>query len=139
MMFVGGEFYEDSTWESDSPAPPVKDAIFLNGGRACLSVIAEYLHSTNIDQILLPAFLCPSILDVLDQKEVRYSFYKIKEDLSIDLDDFLEKVSKFQVIYFINYFGFQHSGETLQVLNNFRRLGSFWLRIMPNLAFSLIL
>ncbi|PKM48697.1 MAG: hypothetical protein CVU42_11885 [Chloroflexi bacterium HGW-Chloroflexi-4] len=122
-MFIGGEFYEDSTWATASPAPPIADAIFLNGGRACLSVIADYLISKKIDQILLPAYLCPSILDVFDQKEIRYSFYKIEEDLSIDLDELLEKASKFQAIYFINYYGFQQSAETLQILKQLQAAG----------------
>ncbi len=115
-MFVGGEFYEDSTWVTDTPAPPMKDAIFLNGGRACLHVIATYLSANNIRQILLPSYLCPSILDVFDQYSINYSFYQINEDFSIDRNDLLAKVTSQQVIYFINYFGFQQPQEVLEVL-----------------------
>lgn len=122
-MFVGGEFYEDSAWVTDTPAPLVADALFLNGGRACLYVIAKYLHANNINQILLPSYLCPSILDVLDQHAISYSFYTIKEDLSIDLDDLLEKSKNHQVLYFINYFGFHHSSETLMVIKQLQEAG----------------
>ncbi|HCS39493.1 MAG TPA: hypothetical protein DIW44_07910 [Anaerolineaceae bacterium] len=122
-MFVGGEFYEDLAWVTDTPAPPVVDALFLNGGRACLNVIAKYLHAKNINQILLPSYLCPSILDVLDQHAISYSFYTIKEDLSIDLDDLLEKSKNHQVLYFINYFGFHHSFEALKILNQLQAAG----------------
>lgn len=116
-MFVGGEFYEDEAWVTDTPAPPIEDAIFLNGGRACLSVIATYLKAKNYDTVLLPSYLCPTILDVLDKNLIRYEFYQINDDLSIDLDDLWVKAGHHQVIYFINYFGFQHSPETLSVLS----------------------
>lgn len=122
-MFVGGEFYEDAAWVSDTPAPPIVGAIFLNGGRACLNVISDYLCANKIQKILLPAYLCPSILDVLDQHALSYTFYGINEDFSIDLEDFLSKADDNQVVYFINYFGFQHSPKTLSVLRQFQSNG----------------
>lgn len=122
-MFVGGEFYEDAAWVSESPALPIEDAIFLNGGRACLSVIAEYLCANGVKQILLPSYLCPSILDVLDHYKIGYTFYKINEDFSIDIDDLISRVIPDQTLYFINYFGFQHSPESLSVLRHLQSTG----------------
>ena len=115
-MFVGGEFYEDSAWVTATPAPPIANAVFLNGGRACLNVISRYLRANNLRRILLPSYLCPSILDVLDQNLINYTFYQINEDFSIDLDDLLVKAIDHQVIYFINYFGFQQKQEIVDVL-----------------------
>lgn len=122
-MFVGGEFYDDSAWVTNTPAPPCEDAIFLNGGRACLSVISDYLCINKLNKILLPVYLCPTILDVLDQHALNYTFYGINEDFSIDLDDLLTKANDTQVVYFINYFGFQHSSETLSVLGHLQSNG----------------
>ncbi len=114
-MFVGGEFYEDSAWVTATPAPPIANAVFLNGGRACLSVISRYLRANNIKRILLPSYLCPSILDVLDQYLINYTFYQINEDFSIDLDDLKARAIDYQVIYFINYFGFRQKQEIVDV------------------------
>jgi dTDP-4-amino-4,6-dideoxygalactose transaminase len=122
-MFVGGEFYEDTAWVKTTPAPPIKDALFLNGGRACLSVIADYLYANEKNQILLPAYLCPSILDVLDQHSINFTFYNINQDFSIDVEDLLEKAVSQRVIYFINYFGFQHSLAALSVLRRLQADG----------------
>jgi hypothetical protein len=122
-MFVGGEFYEDTAWVTRTPALPIEDAIFLNGGRACLSVISDYLCANKDQKILLPAYLCPTILDVLDQHALDYTFYGINEDFSIDLDDLLSKEADTQIIYFINYFGFQHSSETFEVLRQLQSHG----------------
>lgn len=122
-MFVGGEFYDDTAWVTDTPAPPCEDAIFLNGGRACLSVISDYLCANKLFKILLPAYLCPTILDVLDQHALNYTFYGINEDFSIDFDDLRSKADDSQVVYFINYFGFQHSSETHSVLDHLQSNG----------------
>jgi len=122
-MFVGGEFYEDTSWVTGTPAPPIEDALFLNGGRACLSVIMEYLCVNNFQRFLLPSYLCPSILDVLDRFSVKYTFYNVNKDFTIDLDDLLAKAVGNQVIYFINYFGFQHSTDTLSVLRHLQSNG----------------
>jgi hypothetical protein len=122
-MFVGGEFYDDAAWVTTTPAPPVADALFLNGGRACLSVIATYLYKNKCKSFLLPSYLCPSILDVLDQNSINYTFYQINEDFSINLDDLLTKTADHQVIYFINYFGFQHSTDNLSVLRQLQTNG----------------
>jgi len=70
-MFVGGEFYDDSNWLIQSPALNTEDLYFLNGGRACLMVIADYLLSIGISRVLIPSYLCPSILDVFDKCEFR--------------------------------------------------------------------
>lgn len=124
-MFVGGEFYEDFAWIADSPAPPLTNALFFSGGRACLNVIARYLHEINIRQVLVPSYLCPSILDVLDQNLLSYSFYQINKDFSIDLNDLLEKAASQEVIYFINYFGFQPQSNIKAALQQLQVSGKF--------------
>jgi len=136
-MFVGGEFYEDEAWGTDTPAPPIDGAIFLNGGRACLSMIAKYLKADNCSKILLPSYLCPSILDVMDQNSIKYEFYQINEDLSIDLDDLQSKAAHLQVIYFINYFGFQHSPDTLSVLCQLQSAGKLLIEDNAQAGFPL--
>lgn len=136
-MFVGGEFYEDEAWGTDTPAPPINGAIFLNGGRACLSVIATYLKTNNCGKVLLPSYLCPSILDVLDQNAINYMFYQINGDFSIDLEDLLAKAAHHQVIYFINYFGFQHSPDTLSVLIQLQSAGKLLIEDNAQAGFPL--
>lgn len=120
-MFVGGEFYEDERWVTDTPALSTEGLYFFNGGRACLTLIADYLCANSIDKILLPSYLCPSILDVMDFSGMCFSFYKINEDFSIDLDDLNDKSSGCRAVYFINYFGFQPSHDALAVLHSLRQ------------------
>jgi len=137
-MFVGGEFYEDTAWVTHTPAPPIEDAFFLNGGRACLNMISDYLRANKFQKILLPAYLCPSILDVVNQHALNYTFYGINEDFSIDLDDLLSKTDDYQAVYFINYFGFQHSPETLSVLRQLQSNGKLLIEDNAQAGFQSI-
>jgi len=65
-MFVGGEFYNDPVWLADTPTLSTQGMTFLNGGKACLIVISEVLLSRDIQHILLPAYLCPTIVNTLE-------------------------------------------------------------------------
>jgi dTDP-4-amino-4,6-dideoxygalactose transaminase len=122
-MFVGGEFFYDQCWLSDRPTLSTEKTHFLNGGRACLAVIGDYLVGHGINKILLPSYLCPSILDALDRSGLTYDYYQVNEDLSIDLDDLSKKATNFKAVYFINYFGFLHSPETRKYLKDLQKKG----------------
>lgn len=122
-MFVGGEFYEDDQWDTSTPILTMSGAYFLNGGQACLRVMLDYLCANHFTHILLPSYLCPSILDVLDQHDLAYDFYKINADLSIDLEDLERMTASTEVVYFINYFGFIHSESTRVALRDLQSKG----------------
>ncbi len=111
-MFVGGEFYADPAWLKDAPATARENMYFLNGGTACVTVISDFLLEHGIGKVLLPSYLCPSIVKTFERCKVAWDFYQIKEDLSIDLEDLARKASGAQAVYFINYFGFFHNPET---------------------------
>ena len=124
-MFVGGEFYDDSRWTVPSSVLNTNGLYFLNGGRASLTVITDYLLSIGITRILLPSYLCPSILDVLDQKGLGYSFYQVNSDFSIDLRNLEVQIKTMKAMYIINYFGFQHSPEILDFIRSKQQSGVF--------------
>lgn len=129
-MFVGGEFYYDEKWQLDTPQDPFGGALFLNGGKACLTVIADSLLDQGIDRVLLPAYLCPTIVDTLEGCGLACSYYRLNRDLSIDLDNLLRQAVNCRAIYFINYFGFQHSAATRDFLAE--RQSEGWLLIEDN-------
>jgi selenocysteine lyase/cysteine desulfurase len=124
-MWVGGEFYYDDRWQLESPVIDTGGMTFLNGGKACLIVVADYLRSRGIDQILLPAYLCPTILDTLESCGMRYSYYPVRPDLAIDLDALDRVLAAYKAVLFINYFGFQHDDETRAYFAALRRRGVF--------------
>ncbi len=123
FLFVGGEFYYDDQWKTELPCFPAKDTIFLNGGKACLTVICDYLRDHNIRRVLLPAYLCPTIVDTFESCGLSCDYYNILPSFTIDIKDLERQLRDKQAIYFINYFGFAHSPSTLNYLSRLRRAG----------------
>ncbi len=122
-LFVGGEFYTDDQWLSASRTMNTDGMYFLNGGKACLILIADFLLAHGIHQILLPAYLCPTIITTLEKQGLQCSYYRVQTDLSIDLDDLAKKVHTYQAMYFINYFGFPQPAIVRQFLLGLQREG----------------
>ena len=85
---------------------------FLNGGQACLIVISDFLLDHKIRSVLLPSYLCPSIVNIFELQGLEYDFYQVKKDFSIDLEDLKNKLTTNQAVYLINYFGFPHPAAT---------------------------
>lgn len=122
-MFVGGEFYADERWRLGEPAIDTSGSLFLNGGKACLTVIGEYLMAQGINDVLLPSYLCPSILNALAPLGLTFTFYQVQPDLSIDLEDLARQARGQRAVYFINYFGFNQPPEAQAVLRGLREKG----------------
>jgi hypothetical protein len=123
-MFVGGEFYYESRWLVDNPTISTPGMVFLNGGKACLVVIGDYLRDHAIHSVLLPSYLCPSIVNTLEQCGLACTYYQINADFSIDLQDLSNKVSGCQAVYLINYFGFLHSPQVRNYLTDICQKGT---------------
>ena len=123
-MFVGGEFYTDNRWLTPAPTLSIPaGTVFLNGGKACLIVIADVLLDHGIDKILLPSYLCPSIVATFERSGLAWDTYQVNPDLSLDLDDLARKMDGFQAVYFINYFGFFHPPAVLDFFQALRQKG----------------
>jgi hypothetical protein len=122
-MFVGGEFYFDTRWQLDEPVISTKGMTFLNGGKACLMIISDYLLDHGIKKILLPSYLCPSVVSTLERCGLACEYYQIKPDFSIDLDDLAHKAVTHQAVYFINYFGFSYPLAVRNFLEGLRQNG----------------
>ena len=109
-MVIGGEFFYDDRWNTTNRSVLPKDMLFLNGGKACLIVISRFLINHGINRVLLPSYLCPTIVSTLERCGLHCDYYQVLPDFSIDLEDLDRKAIHHQVVYFINYFGF--SGQT---------------------------
>jgi dTDP-4-amino-4,6-dideoxygalactose transaminase len=122
-MIVGGEFYYDTYWLRDKATFSTENMTFLNGGKACLIVISDYLLDHGIKKILLPSYLCPTIVNTLEHCGLACEYYQVNPDFSIDLDDLAKNAVNHQAIYFINYFGFNHPPAVREHLAGLRAKG----------------
>ncbi len=120
-LFVGGEFYYDERWKTKIRTNPMEGALFLNGGKACLTLICDYLRDRGIQRVLLPSYLCPTIVDTLEACGMSCDHYIVRADFAIDTQDLGQHLTEHQAVYFINYFGFSHKPAVLTYLEGLRQ------------------
>lgn len=77
---------------------------FTDSGRSSLRVFLENFPQK---KILIPDYLCQTIVIILDQEKIAYEYYHVQENLHIDIDTVNNKT--FDVLYVINYFGLRHN------------------------------
>lgn len=81
-----------------------------NSGRSSMRWIIESMGLTG-KHLLVPDFLCQIVIDVLQEYDIKITFYHINESLSFD---FNETYKKYDAIYLIRYFGqTTHALETV--------------------------
>ena len=74
---------------------------FTDSGRSSLRLFLRNIDKNK--KILIPNFLCEVIVKILEEENIKYEFYNILNDLSIDKTTVVNKV--FDIFYVINYFG----------------------------------
>lgn len=100
MKPIGGELSAKSSLET---------ILFTDSGRSSLRL---FIRSKNKNKkFLIPNFLCEVIEKTLIQEGVKYEFYNILEDLTIDSSTVIN--SDFDIFYVINYFGQIHDLKQL--------------------------
>ncbi len=119
-FFVGGEFWYDPGLITDHVTISIEGMTFLNGGEGAIRLICDYLNSHGIRDLLLPAYICSTMADAFDRYGIRYTFYRLGEDLRIDLDDLLHKASGAKALYVVNYFGYGFSPAEKAVLRQLK-------------------
>lgn len=113
---IGGEFwFDDGILNNDVNNFNNIDFMLLNGGQSSIEFILQDIDLKEHEYILMPSYLCPTILYKFAKKNINVVFYEIEEDLSINIKSVKELMERFNVkaLFFIDYFGFYHNEETL--------------------------
>lgn len=75
-------------------------------GRGAVRLALEDARSKGLESVLLPSYLCPSIVHAARMSEVRVFFYPIRgSDLSVDAEQVLPLLGPSMGLYAIDYFG----------------------------------
>lgn len=114
---IGGQFQEDKKIFYDKSVRVMSEMIF-DGASSSLRFIIKKLNLKNDEYVLLPSYLCPTIIENFDKMNTKVIFYAINYDFSINLIDLKRKLcnNKVKAIYFIEYFGMNHNEETMEFL-----------------------
>ena len=82
--------------------------LFLSRGRDCIQHILDLERFTYSEKILLPSYICPSVVHQIEKNNVGISYYKLNEKLEIDIEDIQEKLDKnIKCLFVVNFFGFE--------------------------------
>ena len=91
-------------------------AFIFNQGREAIVAGINALRPKDKCKILLPSYLCESIVTAVKYAGIKYDYYKINEDFSIDLDSLDEMSRSSSIVFIIHYYGFP------QNLNEIKRI-----------------
>lgn len=103
---------------------PNKEFSFTGGAYYSLFRIIDDIGFEKEQEILLPSYLCPTILIPFKKRNVKYNFFGINEKLEIDIEDLKSKISEqTRAVFFINYFGFPPDIKTKNFIKQLKRDG----------------
>ena len=122
------------SWSRQHPT-----ALLLSGRSAYLNVWLNLLHAErSLDTVLLPSYLCYSILMPFCRMGVRIEYYRVDADLAVDWEDLERKAVKLgsrAAVVIVNYFGFPESGDVVRAICHIRQMGA---RVVYDATHSLL-
>lgn len=101
---IGGEFDIDISRMANTM--DFVGGTLYSSGRAALFNILKHIDAKGTqNMIMLPDYLCESVLDAVNEFKFRTVFYALNADLTIDKEDFSAKYIPSSIVLVINYFG----------------------------------
>ena len=77
--------------------------LFLANARSGIAILADRLEPANI---WMPSYLCPTMIQAVDQKKTNLRFYEIDYDLRVPSVNWIEEIEDGDIVVLIDYFGF---------------------------------
>ena len=118
---IGGEFPIPVTdfLNANVNHSEVHDIYAYSSGRAAFYQILKFLRKEKgINHILLPDYLCSSILVPVRTMGLDYKFYPINERLELELQSFSHLYKKDTAVLVINYFGLKDLTAQIQAIRS---------------------
>ena len=113
---IGGEFPIAVTdiLNADVRKSPLPDVYTYSSGRAALCQILKFLQDKkSVKRILLPDYLCSSVLVPIKTLGIDFKFYPISDELRLEASALSDKYQKGDVILITNYFGLQDLADSI--------------------------
>lgn len=95
------------------------DVYSYSSGRAALYQILNYLkQEKGINCVLLPDYLCSSVLVPVKALALEFAFYQIDENLELEQDNLSKLYKTGTAILLINYFGLKNLDKQIKTIRN---------------------
>lgn len=132
-LIVGGEFVVSPTvafalkhgqFSTYGTKAKHYNQYYTFGAYYSIKVIIDSLRIQPNEFVLLPSYLCPSIIEPFAQAGVKYDFYKMNEGLLPDLEDIERKaVNGLKAVLFIDFFGIPQRDYLANLVTGLRSKG----------------
>lgn len=121
VIEYGSEFYIEKNWQEKKIMNNLvnSDYSFFRSGREALHAIAKTANKG--DRILLPSFLCESMIIPFELEELEIVYYPINNSLKADLNFIHNYKNNVQFFLYMRYFGVSSlsAQELCDIKNNF--------------------
>lgn len=82
--------------------------LFLANGRSGIMVLIDRLAPASV---WMPSYLCPTMIEAVDQKKTNLRFYEVDYNLHISSTDWVDQIQTDDLVVLIDYFGFPLSSK----------------------------
>jgi len=115
---IGGEFEIDPVSLKNQMKWDDSNGLYYGSGRVALYYILENIRqqSSRIDTILLPDYLCESIIETVNLKGYKIKYYELTDQLTIKREQFSKLYSGKEAVLLINYFGLVNTEEQAEYI-----------------------
>ena len=116
---IGGEFPIAVTdiLNAEGRHTEIPDVYKYSSGRAALFQILKYLkQGKNVDHVLLPDYLCGSVLVPVKALNLECTFYPINDLLELEISFFERLYKKNSAVLLINYYGLKDLNNQIKAI-----------------------
>jgi dTDP-4-amino-4,6-dideoxygalactose transaminase len=121
MIHIGGEIESNILNYNKSPGicEGLNSYYFYDSGRSALHEILAN-EQLKKKKFLIPSYTCMSVIQPFLNNNIEFDFYKINQDLKIDLNEIHDGLDSknFDVLLLIDYFGFTPPKSIIELLKN---------------------
>lgn len=89
--------------------------LFLANARSGIVVLIDRLAPANV---WMPSYLCPIMIEVVDQKKTNLQLYEVNYNLQISSTEWIDQVQTGDIVVLIDYFGFPLDSNTAIIAKN---------------------
>ena len=82
--------------------------LFLANARSGIMILIDLLEPASV---WMPSYLCPTMIEVVDQKKTNLRFYEVDYNLHISSTDWVDQIQTGDLVVLIDYFAFPMSSK----------------------------
>jgi len=138
-MEIGSEFWLDAIPDETQNKTPnwlnkLGDTILTSSGRGAISLLLQQVAPKN-QSVLLPEYICESVILPFIENGYTCNFYKVNKDLSPDIES-IRMYRNVGIFLHMGYFGFFTNSNLIDVLQNFKKKSTIIIEDITHTLFS---